>query len=151
MAKLAPESKSPIYAWALMTNHAHILVRSGPRGLPGFMRRLLTGYAGSFNRRHRRHGHLFQNRYKSIVVEEDPYLLELVRYLHLNPLRAGVVPDLRALARYPWTGHSAVLGTVPRPWQATGEVLGQFARTPHRARNGGPGRFFVVKTKPSCE
>ena len=60
----------------------------------------------------KRVGHLFQNRYKSIVVEEEPYLLELVRYLHLNPLRAEVVPDLRALDRYPWTGHSALLGTV---------------------------------------
>lgn len=64
------------------------------------------------------------------MVEAEPYLLEFVRYLHVNPLRAGVVPDLRALARYPWTGHSALLGPVPRPWQATGEVLGQFAREP---------------------
>ena len=78
------------------------------------MRSLLTGYAGAFNRRHKRVGHLFQNRYKSIVVEEEPYLLELVRYLHLNPLRAQVVPDLGTLDRYPWTGHSALLGTVPR-------------------------------------
>lgn len=67
MGKLSPELKSPIYAWALMTNHAHILMRSGPKGLPRFMRRLLTGYASAFNRRHRRHGHLFQNRYKSII------------------------------------------------------------------------------------
>jgi hypothetical protein len=79
-------------------------------------------------------GHLFQNRYKSIVVEEEPYLLELVRYLHLNPLRAQVVPDLRALARYPWTGHSALLGTVPRPWQDTPTILAQFGPRPRRAR-----------------
>jgi hypothetical protein len=58
------------------------------------MRRLLTGYAQAYNRRHRRVGHLFQNRYKSIVVEEDPYFRELVRYIHLNPLRARLVPDL---------------------------------------------------------
>jgi hypothetical protein len=75
------------------------------------MRSLLTGYAGTFNRRHQRVGHLFQNRYKSIVVEEEPYLLELVRYLHLNPLRAQVVPDLRRLARFPWTGHSLTFAT----------------------------------------
>jgi hypothetical protein len=98
------------------------------------MRRLLTGYAGAFNRRHQRTGHLFQNRYKSIVVEEEPYLRELVRYLHLNPLRATVVPDLRALDRYPWTGHSALLGRVPRPWQDTGTLLAQFGATPARAR-----------------
>jgi putative transposase len=101
---------------------------------------------GAFNRRHQRVGHLFQNRYKSVVVEAEPYLLELVRYLHLNPLRAGVVPDLRALARYPWTGHSALLGAVPRPWQATGEVLGQFAREPHRGHRAY--RAFVAAGLP---
>ncbi len=68
-----------IYAWALMPNHAHMLLRSGPQGLPAFMRRFLTGYAGDYNRRHRRHGHLFQNRYKSIVCEEDAYFRELQR------------------------------------------------------------------------
>ena len=94
-----------IYAWALLPNHAHLLVRTGSRPLPRSMRSLLTGYAGAFNRRHKRVGHLFQNRYKSIVVEEEPYLLELVRYLHLNPLRAKILSDLRALDRYPWTGH----------------------------------------------
>jgi hypothetical protein len=57
------------------------------------------------------------NRYKSIVAEEEPYQLECIRYLHLNRLRARVVPDLPALARYPWSGHSALLGRVPRPWQ----------------------------------
>jgi len=109
------------------------LVRTGTRPLPRSMRSLLTGYAGAFNRRHKRVGHLFQNRYKSVVVEAEPYLLELVRYLHLNPLRAKVVPDLRALDRSPWTGHSALLGTVPRPWQDTATILAQFGPTPRRA------------------
>lgn len=95
---------------------------------------LLTGYAGAFNRRHRRKGHRVQNRYKSIVVEEEVYMLELVRYLHLNPVRAQVVPDLRALARFPWTGHSALLGAVPRPWQDTTTILAQFGPTARRAR-----------------
>jgi len=65
------------------------------------MRRLLTGYAVWFNRRHRRWGHLFQNRYKSILVEEDAYLLELVCYIHLNPLRVGMVNGLEELDHYP--------------------------------------------------
>jgi len=90
-----------LYAWALLPNHAHLLLRSGPPGLPQFMRRLGTGYALAFNRRHKRVGHLFQNRYKSIVVEEDAYFRELMRYIHLNPLRAGLVQDLRALDRFP--------------------------------------------------
>ena len=123
-----------VYAWALLPNHAHLLVRTGPRSLARCMRALLTGYAGVFNRRHKRIGHLFQNRYKSIVVEEEPYLLELVRYLHLNPLRAAVVTDVHALARYPWTGHSALLGSFSRPWQDTATVLTQFGPDLRRAR-----------------
>lgn len=98
------------------------------------MRSLLTGYAGAFNRRHKRVGRLFQNRYRSVVVEEDPYLLELVRYVHLNPLRGSLVRELRELQRYPWTGHAALCGRVPRPWQATADILARFAREPRRAR-----------------
>ena len=123
-----------VYAWCLLENHGHLLVRTGAQPLARTMRSLLTGYAGAFNRRHHRAGHLFQNRYKSIVVEEEPYLLELVRYLHLNPLRARRVADLRALARDPWSGHSALCGTVPRPWQATPEILARFGATVGRAR-----------------
>jgi REP element-mobilizing transposase RayT len=134
VAALVPATGLTVYAWALLPNHAHLLVRTGSRPLPRVMRSLLTGYAGAFNRRHKRRGHLFQNRYKSIVVEEEPYLLELVRYLHLNPLRAGTVTTLPALARDPWTGHSALLGTVPRPWQDTRAILVQFGPSLQRAR-----------------
>ncbi|MBU2498278.1 MAG: hypothetical protein KKE57_05210 [Proteobacteria bacterium] len=81
------------------------------------MRRLLTGYAVGFNRRHKRHGHLFQNRYKSIVCQEDTYLRELVRYIHLNPVRAGIVSDIGELNRYPYSGHSALMGRYKRRWQ----------------------------------
>jgi len=70
----------------------------------------MTGYAVTFNKRHKRSGHLFQNRYKSVICEEDPYLLELIRYIHLNPLRAKLVQDLKELDKYPWTGHSTLLG-----------------------------------------
>ncbi len=80
LEQLSVDLKTPVYAWALMTNHAHLLIRSGPEGLPSFMRKLLTGYAINYNRRHHRHGHLFQNRYKSIVCEEDTYFKELVRF-----------------------------------------------------------------------
>jgi hypothetical protein len=73
------------------------------------MRRLLTGYAVSHNRRHGRTGHLFQNRYKSILCDEEPYLLELVRYVHLNPVRAGLVKDMQALDAYRYGGHSAIV------------------------------------------
>ena len=134
LGSLAESGTLTVYAWALLPNHVHLLVRTGTRPLAHTMRSLLTGYAGAFNRRHRRAGHLFQNRYRSIVVEEEAYFLELVRYLHLNPIRGGLVPDLRALERHPYTGHAALMGKVPRPWQATGDVLGHFAKALRRAR-----------------
>jgi REP element-mobilizing transposase RayT len=136
LARLAEAGALTVYAWALLPNHAHLLVRTGNRALARSMRSLLTGYAGAFNRRHKRVGHLFQNRYKSVVVDEERYLLELVRYLHLNPLRAALVPDMRALDRYPWTGHSALVGKSARPWQATEPILGHFGRRLTRARAG---------------
>lgn len=127
LATQVETAQAQVLAWALLPNHVHLLLRTGRRPLASLMRRLLTGYAHAFNRRHRRHGHLFQNRYRSIVVEEDPYLLELTRYIHLNPLRAGRVRNLRELDRHPWAGHSALLGHLTRPWQAVETVLGQFA------------------------
>jgi hypothetical protein len=69
---------------------------------------------------------LFQNRYKSIVCEEDPYLLELVRYIHLNPLRASLVKNLGELGRYPWSGHRILIGREKSGWQERQYVLGQF-------------------------
>ncbi len=85
---LLPETQTTCYAWALLSNHAHFLFRTEGSPLSTLMRKLLTGYAVSFNHRHKRHGQLFQNRYKSIICQEDAYLKELVRYIHLNPLRA---------------------------------------------------------------
>ena len=79
------------------------------------MRRLMTGYAVTFNKRHKRSGHLFQNRYKSVVCEEDAYLLELIRYIHLNPLRASLVESLQELDKYPWASHATILGRRKNP------------------------------------
>ena len=87
--------KAFVYAWSLIPNHFHLAIRTGTTGLSTIMRRLMTGYAVAFNRRYKRHGHLFQNRFKSIVVDDDAYLLGLVRYIHLNPLRAGLVRGSR--------------------------------------------------------
>ncbi|MGD0918236.1 MAG: transposase, partial [Thermodesulfobacteriota bacterium] len=91
---LCMDENLTVYAWSPMPNHYHLLVRTGRQSLSRSMRKLLTGYAVNFNLRHRRDGHLFQNRYKSIICEEDPYLLELTRYIHLNPIRAGIVGKL---------------------------------------------------------
>src|SRR5512137_864770 len=121
-------------AWSLMRNHVHMLLRPSVGNLGQFMRRLLTGYAVTFNLRHHRSGHLFQNRYKSIICEEDPYLLELVRYIHLNPLRAGIVKDIDELIGYPWSGHAVLLGRRAMEGQNTEEVLGYFGKRKKAAR-----------------
>ena len=125
---LLPETKTACYSWALMPNHGHLLLRSGETGISQLMRRLLTGYAVYFNLRHNRHGPLFQNRYKSIICQEDSYFRELVRYIHLNPIRGGVVGDLNALNKYAYTGQSALMGHRQRPWQDSRYVLSYFGK-----------------------
>ncbi len=134
LARALEETNTVCYAWALLPNHFHLLVQPCEATLSQFMRRLLTRYAVNFNRRHQRVGHLFQNRYKSIVCDEETYLLELVRYIHLNPLRAGVVPDLDALGLYPWCGHAGLVGHDPLPGQAVSEILQHFGKRPATAR-----------------
>jgi putative transposase len=134
MGELSADTKTPNYAWALMTNHAHILLRSADIGLSGYMRRFLTGYAISYNRRHRRWGHLFQNRYKSIICQEDAYFTELVRYIHLNPLRAKLVKSYEKLDRYRWCGHGVLLGEVKNEWQDRDYVLRWFGKKEGEAK-----------------
>ena len=123
------------YAWAIIPNHFHLFLRTGTLPIATIMRRLLTGYAIYFNRRHRRYGHLFQNRYKSILCQEDPYFQELVRYIHLNPLRARLVNGIAALDKYPYTGHSALMGKAKNDWQDTEYVLGWFGKGIKQARS----------------
>jgi REP element-mobilizing transposase RayT len=134
LGRLATESRTSIYAWALMSNHAHILLSSGPKGLSNFMRRFMTGYAVSYNLRHRRYGHLFQNRYKSIVCDADSYFAELVRYIHLNPLRVKRVENLSELERYPYCGHGAIVGRVRYGWQDREHVWSWFGRAEGEAK-----------------
>jgi REP element-mobilizing transposase RayT len=134
LGTLLEESETACYAWAFLTNHVHLLLRTGKLPISSVMRRLLTGYALGFNRRHRRHGHLFQNRYKSILCEEDTYLKQLVAYIHLNPLRAGVVNSVQALIAYPFTGHGALMGKNDILWQDTAYVLAIFGKTQKQAR-----------------
>jgi REP element-mobilizing transposase RayT len=136
LADLCRDGYIAVLAWALMPNHFHLLIRTGRQPIHKSMRKLLTGYVVNFNRRHKRFGHLFQNRYKSILCEEDPYLLELTRYIHLNPLRSGVVNSFEELNVYPWTGHSTLMGVVEADWQDTETVLGYFGRGMRESRKG---------------
>jgi len=121
-------------AWVLMPNHFHLLIQAGKEGTPPLMRRLMTGYAVYFNWRHRRSGHLFQNRYKAILCEGEAYLMELVRYIHLNPLRGKVVETLEALEKFPWSGHRALLGMEKRAFQEVEEVWGAFGKNRSHAQ-----------------
>jgi putative transposase len=134
LAGILHETYTACYAWVLMPDHFHLLLKTGQVPISQVMGRLLTGYAVSYNRRHRRTGHLFQNRYTSILCDEEPYLLELVRYVHLNPIRAGLASDMEALDGYCSSGHRALIGNDTRDWQETKTVLRLFSATRSVAR-----------------
>jgi len=106
LAKYRQQHRVTLHAYCLMPNHVHLLLETSSVPLPKFMQGLKQSYTQFFNRRHRKVGHLFQGRYHAIVCEKDRYLLALVRYIHLNPVRAGLVrqPD-----RYPYSGHGCYL------------------------------------------
>lgn len=123
LSKLLADTGTDCLAWALMTNHFHLLLRPRVTKLSVFMRRLLTGYAIVFNLQHKRSGHLFQNRYKSIACQEDAYLLELIRYIHLNPLRVGLAKTIDELDSYPWSGHAVLMGKQELSGQNVDDVL----------------------------
>ncbi|MDL2122971.1 MAG: transposase [Deltaproteobacteria bacterium] len=127
LSDLLPATQTACYAWAFIPNHAHFLFRSSGE-ISTLMRRLLTGYAIYFNKRYRRHGQLFQNRYKSIICQEDMYFRELIRYIHLNPLRAKIVSDIKELNKYPYSGHSVLMGRKKHEWQDTEYVLSYFGK-----------------------
>ena len=117
-----------LYAYVLMPNHFHLLLEVMEWPTARIMQSLLTGYVRRFNRKYRRKGHLFQGRYKAIVCDRDSYLLALVRYIHLNPLRARLV---RRPADWQWRGHGEYLGTSKNRLIDAGAVMEEF-KTPIR-------------------
>lgn len=134
LGKVTTETGTSILAWCLLPNHFHLLLKTNNGSLPLFMRRLLTGHAVTFNCRHKRSGHLFQNRYKSIVCQEDAYLLQLIRYIHLNPIRAGLVEDMAHLDDYPYSSHQILIGKRRLSWQKDKDTLIYFGKTTNKAR-----------------
>ena len=136
LGHIIKDTETKCFAWALIPNHFHLLLKTGTVPVAKVMLRLLTGYAVTYNLRHRRKGHLFQNRYKSILCQEDPYLLELVRYIHLNPIRANLVPDLKSLDRYAYCGHGTLMGKLKNDWQDVEGVLRLFGKKVSQARRG---------------
>jgi REP element-mobilizing transposase RayT len=135
MDEILTESGMRCFAWTLMTNHVHAVVQTGPVPLSSVMQRLNAGYAMRFNRRCERRGYVFQDRYRSRIAENDADLVGLVRYVHRNPLAAGLVRSHDELRHHPWCGHGALLGVArPRRFHSVAEALSLFSDRPPDAR-----------------
>ncbi|MCD6581014.1 MAG: transposase [Desulfuromusa sp.] len=129
-----------ISAYCLMTNHYHLLVQTPKGNLSRFMRHLNGVYTQRYNRRHGYDGQLFRGRYKAILVEEDNYLLELVRYIHRNPVRAGIIDNIE---QYPWSSHHSYLSSEKSNWLHKDFILKMFSsdfKKSHRAY-----QQFIIK------
>jgi putative transposase len=122
-----------IHGFCFMTNHIHIVMQAGEIQLSRIMQNISLRYTKWINFTRSRTGHLFQGRYKALLLDAEEYLLELVRYVHLNPVRAGIValPE-----EHPWSGHHAYLGTITLSWLTTDWVLSQFSGNIKKAREG---------------
>jgi len=123
------ETGTVAHAFALLPNHFHLLLRRNNTPLSSVMRRLLTSHAIYFNRRHERVGHLFQNRYRSIICQDDTYYLQLVRYIHLNPLRSLQVRSIKELEKYPFCGHSYLLENCHADWYEPARIFSLIGKT----------------------
>lgn len=131
LIRLLPACDARCLAWALLPNHAHLVVRTQWGELSRLMRRLNTGYAVRFNKHHARRGYLFQDRFRSRIATGDADLVGLIRYVNRNPLEAGLVASLDHLARFPWSGHGALVGARPAlPFEAVAETLSLFGDDP---------------------
>lgn len=123
LSRVLPESGAVCLSWALLTNHVHLVVRTGERPLSELMKRVNTGFAVKFNLRHDRSGHLFQNRFGSRRLQSDRDLLGVVRYVERHPLEAGIVSDLAGLSGYRWSGFGALVGArEPLPFEQPEDV-----------------------------
>jgi putative transposase len=136
LAKGIKQTGFKCYAWVLMSNHYHLLIRTNEKHLSELMRGLNAGYAQYYSKKYKRRGYLFQDRYKSQVTQDQGYVEKLVQYIHLNPLRAGICKDLAELNDYSWSGHTVILGKTPAPFQDTWPVLRKFGVTVEDGRKG---------------
>jgi len=121
-----------IHVYCLMDNHYHLLLETPQGNLSEILHHINGAYTTYFNVKRQRWGHLFQGRYRAILVEKDAYCQELSRYIHLNPLRGGIVKDLM---RYPWSSYPSYIGLKKKPsWLETGDILGYFGQEGGRAQ-----------------
>jgi REP element-mobilizing transposase RayT len=132
VAEMVEHYRVVCHAWVLMDNHYHLLIETPDPNLSRAIRHLNGVYTQAFNRRHHRVGHLFQGRFKAILVDKETYLLELCRYVVLNPVRAGMVKHPHT---WRWSSYRGTVGTAPSPsWLSVDWLLGQMADQQHRAR-----------------
>ena len=132
LAEVAKRYRWVCHAYCLMTNHYHLVAETVEGNLSQGMRHLNGVYTQASNRRHGRNGHLFQGRFKGILVDRDAYLLELTRYVVLNPVRAGMVATPE---QWPWSSYRAMVGEAPvPPWLAVDALLSLFGPARDDAR-----------------
>ena len=130
------ETNGRCYAWVLMDSHYHILIKTSELPLWKVMKPLNTEYARYYNKKYSVRGPLFSDRYKSIATQDQNYLEQLIRYVHLNPIRAGICKSLKSLEHYTWSGHIILLGKAKNQFQDVEAVLHRFGKTTLAARAG---------------
>ncbi len=127
LASAAERYGAVIYAYCLMSNHFHLFMQTPEGNLSQIMRHIIGAYTTYFNIKRKRAGHLFQGRYKSVLVEADEYAAELTRYIHLNPVKAGITAKAE---EYQWSSYRAYIGAASTPeWLKPGFILGSFGET----------------------
>ena len=133
LARILTETNTMIFAFALIPNHFHILIMRGTTPVSDVMRSITGGYAQYFNKKYNRSGYLFQGRYKAILCQKEPYFLELVRYINLNPIRVGIVRTVSELSSYKFSSHPYISGKIKSDWFNPDHVLNQFASSEKKA------------------
>jgi REP element-mobilizing transposase RayT len=147
LARVVEELRFVVHGYCLMTNHYHLLIETPAPNLAAGMHRLNTRYSQSFNVRHGRTGHLLESRYKALLIEKESYLLELSRYVVLNPVRAGLV---RSAGAWRWSNYRATCGEMQRPaFLEVDWTLGCFATRRTSAREAY--RRFVSEGKGAAD
>ncbi|MEJ0087987.1 MAG: transposase [Pseudomonadota bacterium] len=135
-----------LHAYCWMTNHLHFLVQVSDEPLGGVMREIASNYARAFQKMLPTTGHLFERRYHAMLVDTDSYLLELLRYIHLNPVKAGMA---RRVSDYPWSSHRAYAGSDSPSWLSADFILAMFA--PDKAAAHAAYRKFIADSSPENE
>jgi putative transposase len=143
VAEALSKYKARLHAFCWMTNHIHAVVQIGDKPLSKVMQRIQMRYSRYRHKQLRTRGHLFERRYRALLVEADAYLVALLRYIHLNPVRAGMVT---AVGDYPWSSHRVYLGAESLPWLTTEFGLGLFGRT----RGSALRSYQVIMAQACC-